>query len=239
MITLILALIAFLILYKFSTHLGQISEEEKKSISEKIKEKVSRCGFGNSTNKNTSQEPAEKLVGSISTANQNQKYNPANEGLVIEFDDGIEDETKKALTILQTNLEEFVYTVKSSFEKVLKSFAANDLSSIVQILSPSILSEFELAIKQREANSQKLVTNLILLEKIKISTVRNADGYVQILVRFFSKQINYVLDDSDNIILGQKDKIVSVTDSWLFNTKAADTKSNKVNKLQWIISSTN
>jgi predicted lipid-binding transport protein (Tim44 family) len=54
-----------------------------------------------------------------------------------------------------------------------------------------------------------------------------------IVVKFVSKQINYVVDKDGNIITGRKDEISEVTDIWTFKRDVTSANPN------WLISATN
>ncbi len=216
------AVLAFFIFYKLSKQLGKIDEEEKKQIDEKLlqmramKEQVI-----------AQMKQQEKIVGASST---NEKA----ESKILE---SLDNSTKQSLLpILQRcnmTAEFFIFGAKSAFEMVIKAFAAADLDGLKSLLAPNIFEGFEEAVKQRKAQEQKITTNLISIDQAQIISALMLGDDASIVVKFVSKQINYISDKDGNIVIGRKDEISEVTDIWTFKRDVNSPNPN------WIVSATN
>jgi predicted lipid-binding transport protein (Tim44 family) len=216
------AVLAFFIFYKLSKQLGKIDEEEKKQIEEKLsqmramKEQVI-----------AQMKQQEKIVGASST---NEKA----ESKILE---SLDNSTKQSLLpILQRcnmTAEFFIFGAKSAFEMVIKAFAAGDLDGLKSLLAPNIFEGFEEAVKQRKSQQQEITTNLISIDQAQIISALMLGDDASIVVKFVSKQINYISDKDGNIVIGRKDEISEVTDIWTFKRDVNSPNPN------WIVSATN
>lgn len=212
----IFAVIALAIFYKLNKQLGKIDEEEKRSLEErasvmkKMQDELAKNSANQQSQSNTnhSNSPVnfeQKLVGQSST---NQEL------------ESLDDATKKNLEEIftRTNIsyDFFVNGAKSAFEIILKAFVDHDLETLRNLLSEKIFSGFEKVINQRNVDQHKLTTNLIAIEKTQIISAITIENQASIVVKFVSKQINYITDKDQNIVIGKKDEIHEITDVWTF-----------------------
>lgn len=216
------AVIAFFIFYKLSKQLGKIDEEEKKQIEEKLsqmramKEQVM-----------AQMKQQEKIVGTSSTSEKA-------ESKILE---SLDNSTKQSLLLIlqrcNMTADFFIFGAKSAFEMVIKAFAAGDLEILKSLLAPNIFAGFEEAIKLRKVQEQEITTNLISIDQAQIISALMLGDDASIVVKFVSKQINYVTDKEGNIVIGRKDEISEVTDIWTFKRDVNSPNPN------WIVSATN
>lgn len=216
------AALAFYIFFKLSKHLGKIDEEEKREIEEKLMHI-----------KAANQQIVEKIkqqevvVGASSTEAQNS------EDKIIS---SLAEPTKQNLLdiLLRCNitLGFFLSGAKYAFELVIKSFASGDLASLKMLLADKIYQGFEAAVNQRKAQENTLTTNLISIEKSEIISAIMIDNIASIVVKFTSKQINYISDKSGAVTFGRKDEISEVTDIWTFKKDVTSPNPN------WLVSAT-
>lgn len=215
-----LALLAFYIFFKLSKHLGKIDEEEKKRLEERVVlMKVAQDKIQEII------KQQEKVVGSASTVEQDAAH-LAN----------LKPENKNALENILSrcniNLSFFLSGAKSAFEMVLKSFSAGDLETLKSLLSDKLYQGFEKAVNQKKSEEKTLTTNLISIEKSEIISAALVGDIASIVVKFVSKQINYVSAKTGEIIEGRKDEIVETTDVWTFKKDVNSPNPN------WVISQT-
>ncbi len=215
-----LALLAFYIFFKLSKHLGKIDEEEKKRLEERMQlvqaaqDKIQDII-----------KQQEKIIGSASTSEDQSKY-LAN----------LKPEDKNVLDNILSrcniNLSFFLSGAKSAFEMVLKSFSSGDLENLKMLLSDKLYQGFEKAVNQKKMEEKTLTTNLIAIEKSEIISASLVGDIACVVVRFVSKQINYISSKSGEIIEGKKDEIVETTDVWTFKKDVTSPNPN------WMISQT-
>ena len=101
------------------------------------------------------------------------------------------------------------------------------------MLSGRIYQQFENLIKKRIEEKKILVSKIIAIDSTNIISASMDDGMASIVVKFITRQINYVTDEQNNIIEGRKDLITIVTDCWTFK------RDFTLKKPFWFISSTN
>ena len=162
--------------------------------------------------------------------------NPENIAFKNQLTSGLDDSSKRELDEILTKsnitLDFFVEGAKSAFEMTLTAFAKNDLETLKTLLSPEIFNDFQGAIKEREANKQKLTTNLISIKNVEISQAFVKGSIATITLNIFSKQINYICNENNEVISGLKDQINEMSDSWTFTRDIKSTNPN------WQVSAT-
>ena len=220
---LIFAIIAIVIFYKLNKQLGKIDEEEKRSIEDKVslmRRMQDELLKKNSPN-NQPQSSQQKLIGQSSTI----------QGL-----ENLDEATKQNLDAIfascNISYEFFINGAKSAFEMVLKAFCDGDISTLKMLLSEKNFLAFQKALNQRNVDQQKLTTNLIAIEKAEIISAITLENNASIVVKFVTKQINYICDKDDKVLDGKKDAINQITDIWTFKKDLTIANPN------WIINAT-
>ena len=219
----IFAIIAIVIFYKLNKQLGKIDEEEKRSIEDKVslmRRMQDELLKKNSPN-NQPQSSQQKLIGQSSTI----------QGL-----ENLDEATKQNLEAIfascNISYEFFINGAKSAFEMVLKAFCDGDISTLKMLLSEKNFLAFQKALNQRNVDQQKLTTNLIAIEKAEIISAITLENNASIVVKFVTKQINYICDKDDKVLDGKKDAINQITDIWTFKKDLTIANPN------WIINAT-
>lgn len=219
------AALTFFIFYKLSKQLGKIDEEEKKQIEEKLAKK--RAEFL------AAQNQIQQQQSSSNNFSQNSEVSDqASEKIINSLDESNKQNFLNILQSCKISAEFFVNGAKSAFEMIIKAFASNDLETLKFLLSEKIYQGFESAINQRKAEEKTLTTNIISIEKTEIISVMMTENIASIVVKFTSKQINYITNKSGQISDGRKDEISEITDIWTFKK---DIQSQDPN---WVVHST-
>jgi predicted lipid-binding transport protein (Tim44 family) len=220
---LIFAIIAIVIFYKLNKQLGKIDEEEKRNIEDKVslmRRMQDELLKKNNAN-NQTQPLQQKLIGQSSTI----------QGL-----ENVDEATKQNLEAIFSSCnityEFFINGAKSAFEMVLKAFSDGDISTLKMLLSDKIFSAFQKAINQRNIDQHKLTTNLIAIEKAEIISAMTLENNASIIIKFVTKQINYICDKDEKVLEGKKDEINQITDVWTFKKDLTIADPN------WIINAT-
>ncbi len=120
--------------------------------------------------------------------------------------------------------QQFVEGACTAFEIVLNAYSNHDIEALQTLLSEEVLNQFKSAIESREGSKQKLADVLIRIDKAEIVEIYVENKIAFITVEFTSQQINAVRDEKGEVIEGDANREVSVTDFWTFarNTTAKD-----------------
>ena len=222
----ILLIITAFIFYRLSKNLGKIDEEEKQQIHKKLLERKKQIEeILNRVQQNSPTQPQnkeEKIVGSSST--MQKEFAVLNQAT--------QENLTKIFEICNINYEFFVNGVKMAFEMIINAFAKEDIETLKILLSEKIFQGFNQAIEDRKVKEQKLITNLISVDKIEILSAILIENQASIAIKIISKQINYIVDKEQKIIEGTKDEIAEISDIWTFKK---DVKSANPN---WLVSAT-
>lgn len=216
----IFAIIAGLIFYKLNKQLGKIDEEEKKNIEEKVS-LVRRMQSEILKNQEKQDSSSQKLIGQSSTLQNNEN-----------IDDATKENLKNIFERCNISYEFFISGAQSAFEMIIKAFADGDVATLKMLLCEKIFNGFEKAINQRNIEQHKLITNLIAIDKVEIVSAITIENTASIVVKFISKQINYISDKEQKIVEGSKDQVSEITDIWTFK------KDLNIANPNWAVSAT-
>ena len=110
----------------------------------------------------------------------------------------------------------FLDGAKTAYEMIVTNFAEGDEDSLKELLSTEVFEGFESAIREREARSEKVESNLVGINKADIieSDVKNRTAYVT--VKFVSELISVTRDAEGEVVEGDPKKVREVTDIWTF-----------------------
>ena len=110
----------------------------------------------------------------------------------------------------------FLDGAKTAYEMIVTNFADGDEDSLKELLSTEVFEGFESAIREREARSEKVESNLVGINKADIieSDVKNRTAYVT--VKFVSELISVTRDAEGEVVEGDPKKVREVTDIWTF-----------------------
>jgi len=167
-----------------------------------------KTGFEDSNfNKNKTERNLENVV-SIDTKKATQNRNSENkETLKIKKTDKTFDHIK------------FIEGSETFFKMVLEAFVEGNLDKVKEFIKPSVLKNFNLAIKERNKESETLIINLKAINKIEILSSETNKTVLRISVIFESCQIKALKDKDNNLIDGDLNKEILVNDIWVFERK--------------------
>lgn len=120
----------------------------------------------------------------------------------------------------------FAEGAKMAFEMILNAFASGDRKSLKGLLSPDVYKNFDNAISEREAAGEKLEDTLVGIRSSKIVEASMDGHHSVITLKFVSEQISALRDSENNIIDGNPNEVIDVTDFWTFSR---DTRSKDPN----------
>ena len=210
----ILAIVTFFIFLKLNKTIGKIDEAEKLSIQQKFQKQkehlanilanqAKSCNINNNFTNNNS---AEKIVGEGNTLSVVFPHLSSNSLESLQF------------IFEKSNIDHhfFLKGAKMTFEIVINNFASGNLEEIKNLVCPSIFEGFNKIVQKRQQDKQNLVTNLISIDEVSIVVASYSGDLANIVVKFSSKQINYIQDNNNSIISGSKDQILNISDNWVF-----------------------
>jgi predicted lipid-binding transport protein (Tim44 family) len=93
-------------------------------------------------------------------------------------------------------------------------------------LNSEVLANFSQAIRDREQSGETLEDTLVGILSAEIVEAYVEGGTVNITMKFVSEQINATRDENGDVIDGNPNAVIDVTDFWTF---ARDTKSSDPN----------
>jgi len=122
--------------------------------------------------------------------------------------------------------DQFSEGAKGAFEMILNAFAAGDRKTLKSLLSPDVMRNFDDVISERERNGEVLEETIVGIREAEI-VEGTMDGHnAMVTVKFKSEQVSALRDAEGNIIDGNPNEIIEVTDFWTFSR---DTRSSDPN----------
>ena len=94
------------------------------------------------------------------------------------------------------------------------------------LLSAEVYANFSQAIRDREQAGETLEDTLVGINSAEIVEAYVEDQTLSITAKFVSEQINATRDENGDVIDGNPNAVIDVTDFWTF---ARDAKSNDPN----------
>ena len=124
------------------------------------------------------------------------------------------------------DLQKFLAGSRNAFEFILGAYANGDSKALKPLLSPEVFANFNKAIKDRELAGESMEDTLVGINKADIMEAYMEGLIASITVKIISEQVNVVRDGDDNVVSGDPNTVVEVTDFWTFSR---DTKSRDPN----------
>jgi predicted lipid-binding transport protein (Tim44 family) len=120
----------------------------------------------------------------------------------------------------------FLNGAQAAFEMILQAFTEGDGKTLNTLLSPEVYENFASAIRSRELANNTQETTLAGIKSAEIIDAELDGGMAQVTVKIVSEQINATRDENGEVIDGDPNAVVEITDIWVF---ARDTKSSNPN----------
>lgn len=114
------------------------------------------------------------------------------------------------------DLLSFAEGAEQAFQMVIEAFAEGDLDTLRNLLSDSVYSAFETAVKERNKRKETVETEIQSIEKMDIIEAAIKDDILYITVRFTAREICVIRDKKGDIISGEPDKVTQMVDVWVF-----------------------
>lgn len=127
---------------------------------------------------------------------------------------------------------EFIKGARSAFEMVVEAFAKGDGKILKSLLDGPVYENFAAAIREREKAGHALETTLVGIDEAEIISAEMQGRNAVVTVKFVTGQVNATRDASGEVVDGDPNNVVQVTDIWTFGR---DTRSSDPN---WVLIAT-
>lgn len=124
--------------------------------------------------------------------------------------------------------DQFIDGAKVAFEMVLDSFSQGDVKTLRQLLNDDVYDNFYQAIQARESANQRLEETLVGIDSAELIEARLEDYKALLTAKFVSQQVNALYDADGQVIEGNPNEVVTVTDIWTFQRNTRDRDPNWV-----------
>jgi predicted lipid-binding transport protein (Tim44 family) len=221
----ILAALAIFIFVKLNKKLGEFDDDQKReSIKNFLKEKAN---YQEKQAKKSQKYSAVK-DSNIINIHPNQVKDKSDEEELTNEDLDILNEISSdvisnvKIIFRKTKLSPtiFINGAKQAFEMITENFANQDLSKVKKLLSSKIYEDFQQNINNLKEKNQKLNSQIIAIDNVKIINAKIDSRYAYLTLEFTSKQIDYVTED-DKVIQGDKNEEINIIDKWIFKKSLA------------------
>jgi predicted lipid-binding transport protein (Tim44 family) len=124
------------------------------------------------------------------------------------------------------NDEDFTVGVRVAFEMILKAYTSADVDGLKILLSNEVYGNFAKAIQDREQAGHVMEDTLVRIMESEIEEVYMEGRNAHVTVKFVSEQVNVTRDENGDVVEGDPNAVLTVTDFWTF---ARDTKNTDPN----------
>ncbi len=120
--------------------------------------------------------------------------------------------------------KEFLAGARQAFEMILDAFAVGNAKILKALLESSVYENFAAAIREREKAGHTLETTLVGIDDAEIVGAEMQGSNAIVTVKFVTGQVNATRDADGEVVDGDPNNVVQVTDIWTFrrNTRASD-----------------
>jgi len=124
------------------------------------------------------------------------------------------------------NSEDFLVGARVAFEMVLNAYASGDVDTLRNLLSPDVYGNFAKVIQDREQAGHVMEDTLVGIGAADMLEAYLEGRVANITIKFITDQINITRDENGDVVDGNPNEVITVTDFWTF---AHDTKSRDPN----------
>ncbi len=110
----------------------------------------------------------------------------------------------------------FLTGARAAYEMIVNAYAEGDRRTLRNLLSREVYDGFEVAIGEREKRGELVESRFVAVDSADISAAEFRGRSAQITVRFVSQLISVTRDKTGQVIDGNPEKVIEVTDVWTF-----------------------
>ncbi len=112
--------------------------------------------------------------------------------------------------------EQFISGAKMAYEMIVTGFADGDKRALKGLLSREVYENFAKVIDQRSKVGEKVMSSFIGIEKATYESAELVKEEAHITVKFISQMISATLDKDEEVVEGNLQEVVEITDVWTF-----------------------
>lgn len=120
----------------------------------------------------------------------------------------------------------FLKGAQTAFEMIVNAYATGDGKTLNTLLSPEVYENFASAIRARELANNSQESTLVGIKSAEVIEAEMHDNDAVVTVKFVSEQINATVDANGDVVDGDRNAVITVTDIWSFSR---DTRSSDPN----------
>ncbi|MCF3945371.1 Tim44/TimA family putative adaptor protein [Acidiphilium sp. AL] len=109
----------------------------------------------------------------------------------------------------------FLDGAEAAFRRIVTAFAAGDLTTLRNLLTPSVFATFEHAIAMRTEAGETQQTDIKQIVEATIDEAETLGDHAIIVVRFVSDQENFTRDRQGQLVAGTE-AVTEIVDLWSF-----------------------
>ena len=132
------------------------------------------------------------------------------------------------IKLVDQNFDEGVFLggARAAFEMVVDAFAQGDTDTLRNLLSDEVYENFAVAIRDRESKDRTLETTVVGVDVADIveSEIQGQDAFIT--VKYISEQVNVTREAGGEVVGGDPNAVVRVTDLWTFARDVSSTDPN-------------
>tara|TARA_B100000315_G_scaffold250640_1_gene283786 strand:+ start:1081 stop:1758 length:678 start_codon:yes stop_codon:yes gene_type:complete len=151
----------------------------------------------------------------------------------------VEDETPLGAGITQIKVADpsfdagaFLSGARSAFEMVVVAYGTGDIDTLRLLLSDDVYENFAQAIRDTEQANHTQESTLVGIDSAELIEAQMDGKNAVVTVKYVSEQVNATRDEAGNVVDGDPNTVVTVTDIWTFSR---DTTSGDPN---WVLIAT-
>jgi predicted lipid-binding transport protein (Tim44 family) len=112
--------------------------------------------------------------------------------------------------------QHFLTGARAAYEMIVSAYAEGDRRTLKNLLSREVYEGFESVIGEREKRGETVESRFVSVDNAEITGAELRGRNAQVTVRFSSKLVSATRDKNGNVIEGNAEKVVDVTDIWTF-----------------------
>lgn len=128
--------------------------------------------------------------------------------------------------------DEFLVGSRVAFEMILNAFSSGDEKALEPLLDDGVFANFAAAIRDRDAEGSTVEDTLVGIKSADIVEAYMEGRVANVTVKFVTEQVNVTKNAEGEVIEGNPNQVIQVTDFWTFGR---DTKSRDPN---WVLVAT-
>ena len=113
-------------------------------------------------------------------------------------------------------VEPFLQGAQAAFEMIINAYAAGDGKTLNTLLSTEVFENFASAIRSRELANNTQESTLVGIDTAELLEAEMQSDYAMVTIKFVSEQINATIDENGEVVDGDRNAVMTVTDIWTF-----------------------